>query len=208
MTARKDGKPNRPNVTEAELKAFYAACDIIREEEPQMSVRGYAYRIGGMATYDEDGNITGGIKLHGDYCTKEPPAPGEDPINSESIKRYILYGRRTGRLSYDSVIDDTRPTSYASSGWRHRASAISYADNARKSMIRNYSLAIVTGIGVVAVFMGARAVGVALVCAGVGSMLAAALVLLVSSPDKARAAATQGTFPLIAIVLLVIGLAM
>ena len=72
----------------------------------------------------------------------------------------------------------------------------------------NLFLAIVTGIGVVAVFMGARAVGVALVCAGVGSMLAAALVLLVSSPDKARAAATQGTFPLIAIVLLVIGLAM
>ena len=56
--------------------------------------------------------------------------------------------------------------------------------------------------------MGARAVGVALVFAGVGSMLAAALVLLVSSPDKARAAVTQGTFPLIAIVLLVIGLAM
>ena len=72
----------------------------------------------------------------------------------------------------------------------------------------NLFLAIVTGIGVVAVFMGARAVGVALVCAGVGSMLAAALVLLVSSPDKARAAVTQGTFPLIAIVLLVIGLAM
>jgi putative membrane protein len=39
-------------------------------------------------------------------------------------------------------------------------------------------------------------------------MLAAAAVLLVSSPDKARAAATQGTFPLIAIVLLVIGLTM
>jgi putative membrane protein len=46
---------------------------------------------------------------------------------------------------------------------------------------------------------------------GVGEAEAAfraALVLLVSSPDKARAAATQGTFPLIAIVLLVIGLAM
>ena len=56
--------------------------------------------------------------------------------------------------------------------------------------------------------MGAKAVGVALVFAGVGSMLAAALVLLLSSPDKARAAVTQGTFPLIAIVLLVIGLAM
>ena len=60
----------------------------------------------------------------------------------------------------------------------------------------------------VAVFTGHRAVGAALVFAGVGSMLAAAAVLLVSSPDKARAAATQGTFPLIAIVLLVIGLTM
>ena len=109
-----------------------------------MSVRGYAYRIGGMATYDANGNVIDGIRLHGDICTKEPPAPGEDPINSESIQRYVLYGRRTGRLPYDSVIDDTRPTSYASSGWRNRASAISYADNARKSMIAGYSLDIWT----------------------------------------------------------------
>ena len=71
----------------------------------------------------------------------------------------------------------------------------------------NLFLAIVTAIGVAAVLMGARAVGVALVLSGVGSMLAAALVLLLSSPDKARAAITQGTFPLIAVVLLVIGLA-
>jgi putative membrane protein len=33
-------------------------------------------------------------------------------------------------------------------------------------------------------------------------------VLLVSSPDKARAAITQGILPLIAIVLMVVGLAM
>ena len=72
----------------------------------------------------------------------------------------------------------------------------------------NLFLAIVTAVGMVAVFTGHRAVGAALVFAGVGSMLAAAAVLLVSSPDKARAAATQGTFPLIAIVLLVIGLTM
>jgi putative membrane protein len=39
-------------------------------------------------------------------------------------------------------------------------------------------------------------------------MLAAAVVLLASSPDKARAALTQGAFPLVAVVLLVIGLAM
>jgi putative membrane protein len=37
-------------------------------------------------------------------------------------------------------------------------------------------------------------------------MLAAALVLIASSPDKARAAVFQGAFPLLAVVLLAIGL--
>jgi putative membrane protein len=72
----------------------------------------------------------------------------------------------------------------------------------------NLFLAIVTGVGVVAVFAGHRNCGAALVFAGVGSMLAAAVVLLVSSPEKARAAITQGTLPLISVVLLVVGLAM
>ena len=70
----------------------------------------------------------------------------------------------------------------------------------------NLFLAIVTGIGIAAVAMGHDAVGGALVFAGVGSMAAAAIVLLVSSPDKARAALTQGTFPVIAIVLLVLSI--
>ena len=70
----------------------------------------------------------------------------------------------------------------------------------------NLFLAIVTGIGIVAVALGHCAVGAALVFAGIGSMAAAALVLLVSSPEKARAAITQGTLPVIGIVLLVIGL--
>ncbi|AIY46414.1 DUF1304 domain-containing protein [Mycolicibacterium fortuitum] len=70
----------------------------------------------------------------------------------------------------------------------------------------NLFLAIVTVIGVVAVGLGHNAVGTALVFAGVGSMLAAAVVLLTSSPDKARAAITQGAFPLIAVVMLAIGL--
>jgi putative membrane protein len=70
----------------------------------------------------------------------------------------------------------------------------------------NLFLAIVTAIGIAAVVLGHTAVGAALVLAGVGSMAAAALVLLASSPDKARAAITQGTFPAIAIVALVIGL--
>lgn len=70
----------------------------------------------------------------------------------------------------------------------------------------NLFLAIVTVIGVVIMFSGAAAVGAALVFAGVGSMLAAAVVLLASAPDKARAAVIQGFLPLIAIVLLVLGL--
>ncbi|WP_166909563.1 DUF1304 domain-containing protein [Mycobacterium sp. DL440] len=70
----------------------------------------------------------------------------------------------------------------------------------------NLFLAIVTVVGIVAIGLGHNAVGSALVLAGVGSMLAAAAVLLTSSPDKARAAITQGAFPLIAVVLLAIGL--
>ena len=70
----------------------------------------------------------------------------------------------------------------------------------------NLFLAIVTGIGIAAIALGHNGIGAALVLAGVGSMAAAAVVLLASSPDKARAALTQGIFPLIAIVLLVIGL--
>ena len=70
----------------------------------------------------------------------------------------------------------------------------------------NLFLAIVTGLGIPPVVMGDTAVGVALVFAGVGSMAAAAVVLLLSAPDKARAALIQGIFPVLAIVLLVLGL--
>lgn len=70
----------------------------------------------------------------------------------------------------------------------------------------NLFLAVVTVIGVVLVCSGATSVGAALVFAGVGSMLAAAVVLLASAPDKARSAVIQGFFPLIGIVLLVVGL--
>jgi putative membrane protein len=70
----------------------------------------------------------------------------------------------------------------------------------------NLFLAVVTGVGIAAIGMGHKAVGAALIFAGVGSMVAAAAVLLLSAPDKARAAVTQGTFPAIAIVLLLLGL--
>ncbi|MGY4651821.1 DUF1304 domain-containing protein [Mycobacterium sp. URHB0021] len=72
----------------------------------------------------------------------------------------------------------------------------------------NLFLAIVTASGAVFIATGCTAVGVALVLAGVGSMFAAAVVLLASSPDKARSTVIQGLFPLIAIVLVVVGVAM
>jgi putative membrane protein len=70
----------------------------------------------------------------------------------------------------------------------------------------NLFLAVVTAIGITMVILGHRSVGAALIFAGAGSMLAAAIVLLVSSPDKARAAVTQGALPLIAVGLLAVAL--
>jgi len=72
----------------------------------------------------------------------------------------------------------------------------------------NLFLGIVTLIGAVMVLTGSVAVGAALVFAGTGSMLAAAAVLLISSPDKARPAIIQGVFPLLAVGLLAAGLAL
>lgn len=70
----------------------------------------------------------------------------------------------------------------------------------------NLFLAIITIAGIL--IGGLGWVGLALIFAGVGSMLAAALVLLLSSPDKAKAAVTQGIFPMIAIVLLILAVAL
>jgi putative membrane protein len=72
----------------------------------------------------------------------------------------------------------------------------------------NLFLAIVTVVGLVIGGFGYYDAAFSLIFAGTGSMLAAAVVLVVSAGDKARAAVMQGTFPLIAIVLMVVGLAM
>ena len=68
----------------------------------------------------------------------------------------------------------------------------------------NLFLAIVAAVGIGAIKLGYNGIGLALIFAGVGSMAAAALVLLLSSPDKARAAITQGTLPVLAIVALLV----
>ena len=70
----------------------------------------------------------------------------------------------------------------------------------------NLFLAVIAVIGIVMVGTGRQSVGAALIFASVGSMLAAAAVLIASSPDKARAAVIQGTFPLIAVGALTVAL--
>ena len=59
---------------------------------------------------------------------------------------------------------------------------------------RRYGAGAVAGIVAVP---SSHDVGITLVVVAVGSMLAAALVLVLSDPTKARAAVVQGGFPLI-----------
>jgi putative membrane protein len=70
----------------------------------------------------------------------------------------------------------------------------------------NLFLAIITLCGILMVRTGQFAAGPALLFASLGSMLGAAVVLLLSDRSKARAAIIQGTFPLIAIALFVAAL--
>ncbi|MGW6004492.1 DUF1304 domain-containing protein [Oerskovia enterophila] len=70
----------------------------------------------------------------------------------------------------------------------------------------NLFLAVITAIGIVVIAGGHTGVGAALVLSATGSMVLAGLVLIVSSPAKARAALVQLVPPAIAVVLLVIAL--
>ncbi|PFG34610.1 DUF1304 domain-containing protein [Sanguibacter antarcticus] len=71
----------------------------------------------------------------------------------------------------------------------------------------NLFLAIVTVVGVVLVAADQTAAGTALVFAGAGSMVLAGIVLLVSSPSKARAALVQLSVPAVALLTMAVGLA-
>lgn len=66
----------------------------------------------------------------------------------------------------------------------------------------NLFLAVMSVAGVIARARGAHDAGTALVLAGCGSMLAAALVLGLTAPDKRGAAIRHGTLPLLALLAL------
>lgn len=72
----------------------------------------------------------------------------------------------------------------------------------------NLFLALAAFIGIIVYLAGEPAVGLTLVLTGTGSMFAAALVLLLSSPELRASAIKQGTLPLLAVAALLIGLAL
>ncbi len=86
------------------------------------------------------------------------------------------------------------------------AEAVATKEMAFNQGFYNLFLAIVTGVGIALHLVGRPEVGAALVFAGAGSMLAAALVLFVSSPGKRGAAVKQGALPLLGVVLLAAGM--
>ena len=69
----------------------------------------------------------------------------------------------------------------------------------------NLFLAIEVFVGIAVYFLASPTVGLTLALFGVGSMLAAALLLFVTSPDKRSAAIKQVFLPLLAVVILAAG---
>ncbi|MGC3020910.1 MULTISPECIES: DUF1304 domain-containing protein [unclassified Brevibacterium] len=70
----------------------------------------------------------------------------------------------------------------------------------------NLFLALAVIIGIIVVAAGSSPIGLTLVFVGAGSMLAAAFVLAVSSPEQLGAALKQGTLPLLGVVCLIVAL--
>lgn len=68
----------------------------------------------------------------------------------------------------------------------------------------NLFLAVIAAAGIIFYLQQQTAIGLALMIAGLGSMVAAGLVLGISDPSKIRAAITQLITPLVALLLLLV----
>lgn len=69
----------------------------------------------------------------------------------------------------------------------------------------NFFLAVEAFVGIAVYFLASPTVGLTLALFAVGSMLAAALLIFVTSPDERSAAIKQGILPLLAVVTLAAG---
>lgn len=126
-----------------------------------------------------------------------------------NVAGYIFAGLAAAVHVYIFVLESilwTAPKTRATFGVKSEEEAITTQPLAFNQGFYNLFLAIVSAVGIVIAATGSASVGIALVLAGTGSMVAAGLVLILSSPDKARAAVVQMLFPVIAVVLLVIHL--
>ncbi|MBJ7476639.1 DUF1304 domain-containing protein [Rhodococcus sp. (in: high G+C Gram-positive bacteria)] len=126
-----------------------------------------------------------------------------------NVAGYIFAGLAAAVHVYIFVLESilwTAPKTRATFGVKSEEDAIITQPLAFNQGFYNLFLAIVSVIGIVIAATGSASVGIALVLAGTGSMVAAGLVLILSSPDKARAAVVQMLFPAIAVVLLVVHL--
>lgn len=90
-------------------------------------------------------------------------------------------------------------------GVASEADAVTMKQLAFNQGFYNLFLALTTLLGIGLVIVGSATVGLTLVFAGTGMMVAAALVLVLSDRSKLRAAAMQGTLPLLAVIGTAIG---
>ena len=126
-----------------------------------------------------------------------------------NVAGYIFAGLAAAVHVHIFVLESilwTAPKTRATFGVKSEEEAITTQPLAFNQGFYTLFLAIVSAVGIVIAATGSASVGIALVLAGAGSMVAAGLVLILSSPDKARAAVVQMLFPAIAVVLLVIHL--
>ena len=100
----------------------------------------------------------------------------------------------------------TEPETRKIFGVASEADAVTMKSLAFNQGFYNLFLGLTALLGIGFTILGAMTVGLTLVFAGTGMMLAAALVLILSDRTKARAAAIQGTLPLLTIVVTAIGI--
>jgi putative membrane protein len=100
-----------------------------------------------------------------------------------------------------------QPATWKRFGLESQTDADTTAPMAYNQGYYNLFLAAVAIVGIVLVAADRDDAGWALVIAACGSMVAASLVLLTTGPGYARAAATQGTVPALAVVFAVLAIA-
>ena len=99
----------------------------------------------------------------------------------------------------------TEPATRKVFGVASEAEAVTMKQLAFNQGFYNLFLALTTLLGIALFISGLATVGLTLVFAGTGMMLAAALVLILSDRTKTRAAILQGAFPLLAVIVTAVG---